>query len=115
MYQYSYGEILADSPVDARVQEREALDQAIGLLHVAAAKGPGSIEAVNALTFTTQLWALFIQDLAHPQNDLPDEVRARLMSIGLWILAEAGRIQNGESDGFIAIAEICGTIRDGLK
>lgn len=36
------------------------------------------------------------------------------MSIGLWVMSEAQRIETGQSRNFGAIAQICGTIRDGL-
>ena len=114
MYQFSYGDILADSPVDARAQEREALDHAIRLLRAAAASPPHSAEERAALSFTNQLWGIFIHDLASPDNDLPGETRALIMSIGLWVLAEAQRIEHGETRGLHAIADVCGTIRDGL-
>jgi flagellar protein FlaF len=115
MYQYTYGEILADSPVDARNQERAVLDHAIRLLRTAADDEQNARAVHEALSFTTQMWSLFINDLAHPGNDLPPELKARLMSIGLWVMAEACRIEKGESQGFAAMADICGLIRDGLN
>ena len=114
MYQYTYGEILADSPVDARAQERLALDHAIGLLRAAHGSEPGAPAEQDAIDFTTRMWGLFISDLAHPGNDLPEAVRARLMSVGLWVMAELQRVERGECRTFDAVAEICSLIRDGL-
>ncbi len=114
MYQFSYSEVMADDPVDARAQERFALDHAVTLLQQADAAPPHGIEEQEALSFVTQLWALFIKDLADPGNDLPAETRATLMSIGLWVIAEAQRIQGGASRGVGAIADVCRLIRDGL-
>ena len=115
MYQYSYGEIVADSPVGARSQERQAFDHAIGLLRAAAQGGAPEVLRQDAVTFTSQMWGLFIKDLAHSQNDLDDALRARLMSIGLWVLGELQRIEAGESLAFESVADICGLIRDGLN
>jgi flagellar protein FlaF len=114
MYQYSYSEILADSPTDARAEERRALDRAITLLHLAEDSTPKSKEEGEAMAYVAQLWGLFIKSLASPDNDLPDPLRANLMSIGLGVMAEVGRIETGESRDFTGLAEICGIVRDGL-
>ncbi len=115
MYQFSYADILADDVDDSRARERQALDQAAALLLHAAEGAPGSAEEVKALDFTTELWALFIKDLAHPGNAMPDTLRASLMSIGLGVMAECHRVAIGESRDLVAVADICGIVRDGLK
>ena len=115
MYQYSYADILADDAEDARARERQALDQAVALLAHAAERAAGSAEEARALTFTTELWAFLIKDLAHPGNAMPDILRANLMSIGLGVMAECKRIMLGESRDLLGLADICGIIRDGLR
>jgi flagellar protein FlaF len=115
MYQYSYSDILADSPVGSRMQEREALDHAIRLLRVAATCEPQGPEEGLALSFVNQLWAIFIKDLSSGDNDLPGVMRAQLMSIGLWIMAEAQRVELGESRSLAAMADVCTLVRDGLN
>ncbi|WP_165359557.1 flagellar biosynthesis regulator FlaF [Lichenibacterium minor] len=115
MYQYSYADILADDADDARARERQVLDQAVALLLHAADGAPGSAEESKAVDFTSELWAVFIKDLAHPANAMPDELRASLMSIGLGVMAECSRIALGTSRDLAGVAEICGIIRDGLK
>jgi flagellar protein FlaF len=115
MYQFSYADILADDADDARARERQVLDQAAAMLLHAAEGAPGSPEESKALDFTTELWALFIKDLAHPGNAMPGELRASLMSIGLGVMAECRRIALKESRDLAGLAEICGIIRDGLK
>lgn len=115
MYQFSYADILADDADDARARERQALDQAVAMLLHAAEGAPGSAEEGRAIDFTTELWAIFVKDLAHPGNAMSDELRASLMSIGLGVMAECRRIALGESRDLAGIADICGIIRDGLK
>lgn len=114
MYQHSYAEVLADSSSDARSTERQALDLAIAKLNRASGTAPGSPEELDAIDYTSRLWAAFIKDLASPGNDLPTEARSGLMKTGLGILMEAQRIQFGLSRDFAALAEICGIVRDGL-
>ena len=114
MYQYSYSEILEDSVSDARASERRALDHAVDLLLAAADTAPGSAVEQEALAFTSQLWGIFIKSLTSPDNDLPAQLRADLISVGLGIMAEIARIEVGESRDLAALADICGIIRDGL-
>ncbi|MCW6508528.1 flagellar biosynthesis regulator FlaF [Lichenifustis flavocetrariae] len=114
MYQYSYSEILADSVTDSRAAERRALDHAVDLLHAAAKGEPHSQQENEALEFVSQLWAIFIKSLSSPDNDLPPELRADLISVGLGVIAEVTRISAGESRDFTSLADICGIIRDGL-
>jgi flagellar protein FlaF len=115
MYQFSYAEVLDDDPKDARSHERRALEQAVDMLNAAQAKGSKSREAVEAVFFVRRLWTIFLEDLANNGNDLPEALRAQLISIGLWITRELEAIRLGKSDNFAGIAQICAIIRDGLK
>ena len=114
MYQSSYAEVLADSTTAARREERRALDHAIHLLHCAKTTAINSIEEQKALSFVTQLWAFFIKNLASEDNDLPAQLRADLMSVGLGVISEVCRIEAGQSRDFDGLADICGIVRDGL-
>ena len=115
MYQFSYKEIMEDSTQDARERERQAMQRAVELLELAQEKGAKSMEAAEALNYLNRLWHLFIDDLAKPENDLPDALRAELISIGIWITNEINRMRLGKSDNFSGLIEICSIIRDGLK
>ena len=115
MYQLSYAEHFNDNPKDCRGRERLALEHALTLLEKAARMGAQSREEVEALDFVSRLWNLFIQDLVDPENDLPDVLRADLISVGLWVIKEAALIRSGESRNIRGLAEICAIIRDGLK
>ena len=100
----------------ARSREREvALDQAIALMTAAEAKGPGSPETTKAIQYIQQLWAFFIQDLTEPENELAEALRADLISIGLWAIAEADRILGDPSKSFATLIEVNTKIRDGLQ
>lgn len=115
MYEFSYEETLEDSPKDCRDRERTALDRAILLLEAAEGAGAGSKAATDALIFLNRLWRAFIEDLASPDNDLPDVLRGDLVSVGMWIIKEAEAILTGRSTNFRGLIEICSIIRDGLK
>ncbi len=70
---------------------------------------------MEALDFVGRLWNIFIQDLADPENDLPNVLKADVISIGLWIIKETALIRSGKSTNIGSLIEICATIRDGLK
>ncbi|SJZ82123.1 flagellar biosynthesis regulator FlaF [Consotaella salsifontis] len=115
MYQFSYAEVAQDVCVDARERERQALDRSVELLRRAERNGPRSRDAVEALYVTRNLWAVLIEDLARPENDLPKQLKGDLISIGLWILRQAEAIRLGQSQNFKGLIEISETIRDGLN
>lgn len=114
MYQTGYAEVLEDAAATARSHERRALDHAIGLLSAAQNKGRRSREAVEALYFTDRLWSVLLEDLASAENALPEELRANLISIGIWVLKEVDLIRRDESDNFSGLVEICTNVRAGL-
>jgi flagellar protein FlaF len=115
MYQFTYAEVLEETPQSARERERQAIDRSIEMLEAADKAGPLSREAIDALHFLRRLWGLLIEDLAKPENDLPERLRADLISIGLWIMREAEDIRLEKSTNFQGIIEVSRNIRDGLS
>jgi flagellar protein FlaF len=115
MYQFSYAEVLDETPKGARERERQAIDRSIDLLKAAESSGVRSRESVEALLYVRRLWGYFIEDLAKPENDLPDALRADLISVGLWVMREAEEIRFERSDNFKGLIEVSGAIRDGLQ
>jgi len=115
MYQFPYAEVLDETPQSARARERQAIDRSIQLLQAADTAGVKSREAVEALLFARRLWSVLIEDLARDENDLPQQLRADLISIGLWIMREAEQIRLEKSDNFKGIIEVSRNIRDGLQ
>ncbi|HEU4985897.1 MAG TPA: flagellar biosynthesis regulator FlaF [Rhizobiaceae bacterium] len=115
MYQFSYSEIQTDSVADAKDRERQLLDRSIDLLTQARDRGAQSREAIEAIIFTNRVWTNFIEDLAHPENAMPKELRANLISIGLWLLREAEEVRQGRSQNFDGLIEVSQIIRDGIQ
>lgn len=115
MFEFAYKEIIDDSPQAMRAQEARAMDRVIDLLHEAQSKGAGSREAIAALYQLRRLWAVFIEDLQGPENALPEGLRARLISIGIWVNKEIDRVRTGASRDLTPLIEINQIIRDGLN
>ncbi|MGO9742459.1 MAG: flagellar biosynthesis regulator FlaF [Roseiarcus sp.] len=114
MFEFAYNEIVEDSAHAMRARERMALDQVIAMLRDAAAKGPRSVEAVKALYQLRLLWSVFLGDLENPDNALPESLRARIISIGIWMNKEIDRLRSGVCTDLTPIIEINEIIRDGL-
>jgi flagellar protein FlaF len=115
MYQFSYAEVVEESSAACRDRERSAIERSIELLKIADEVGPGTREAIEALTFVQRLWGILIEDLAKPENELPPQLRADLISIGLWIRREAEDIRLEKSTNFKGLIEITSTISEGLR
>ena len=114
MYQFTYAEVVEDSPQEMRARERDALDRAVDLLRRAEEAGANSAEAQDALVYTRRLWTIFLDDLSSNGNDLPEAVRAQLISIGIWTIKEIERLRIGAANSFADLVEINAIIRDGL-
>lgn len=115
MYQFSYAEVMTDSVADAKDRERQLLTRSIDLLVAASEKGPATMEANQAIHFLSRVWTTFIEDLGSDENELPAELRANLISIGLWLLREAEEIRLGRSENFEGLIEVSQIIRDGIQ
>lgn len=114
MYKFSYEEALSESGNRQRENERLAIEQSVALLKSAELAGPQSREAVDAILFLNRLWSFFLDDLVKPENGLPDDVRAKLISIGIWMLKEAEAISNGKSRNFAGLIDVSNVIAEGL-
>jgi flagellar protein FlaF len=114
MYQNSYSEILGEDPRQARMIERQALMRSIELLKLAQAAGPDTPETREALMFLTRMWVIFIEDLSAPANILPEQLRADIISVGVWLIKEAEAVRLGGSTNFTGLIEVSEAIMNGL-
>ena len=109
-----YDAEIEDSSSEARVREQMALSHAIKLLQQFQSGGLEPSEQTEALLYIRNLWAFFIQDLSSPRNGLPEQLRAQLISIGLWIIREAERIREAQLSDVSDLVAINIVIRDSL-
>ncbi len=115
MFEFAYKEIVDESPQAMRAQERRALDQVIELLRAAATEGSNPQDTVVALFQLRRLWTVFIEDLNGPENALPAPLRARIISIGIWVNKEIDRVRKGATRDLTPLIEINEIIRNGLN
>ena len=115
MYEFAYNEVVEESHQTMRARERDAMDRVIAMLRAAQEKGPQSRERVDALYYLRRLWMIFINDLQDPNNELPDQLKAGIISIGMWMNKEIDRVRGGQTNDLTPMIEINQVIRDGLK
>ena len=115
MYEFAYNEVIENSRQTMRARERQAMDRVIAMLRTAQEKGPGSRERVEALFYLRRLWMIFLDDLNDPNNELPEQLRAGIISIGIWMMKEIDRVRGGATNDLTPMIEINALIRDGLK
>lgn len=115
MYKTAYAQENAASATTQRTLERRVIQQSIDLLSSAAAADAGALMKTEAIVFTRRLWTLLLEDLGNSDNALPEETRASLISVGLWVLRECDDIRLGKSNNFTGLVEVSTSIRDGLQ
>lgn len=115
MYQTAYADIIDAGSSATRRREREALDRSLRLLRDARAAGFRTPRGAEAIFYVNRVWSFMIEDLSLADNDLPDEVRANLISIGIYVIRALDRLRAGEENVADDIIDITTIIRDGLQ
>ena len=115
MYEFAYNEVIEDSHQTMRARERAAMDRVIAMLRAGQQRGPLSRERIEALYYLKRLWTIFLDDLKDPANELPEQLRAGIISIGIWMMKEIERARTRATDDLMPMIEINELIRDGLK
>lgn len=109
-----YETVVEDSGYEARGRERQALSLGIDRLERLQKERYSMEDQVQSLLYVRRLWTIFIEDLAHPENGLPEQLRADIISIGLWVVKEADRLREERSNDVMQLVEINRMIRDAL-
>lgn len=115
MFRTGYDEAVLDSGQDARWREHQALNHGIGMLHGLRAEPAQPGQHAEALLYIRRLWTCFIEDLARPENGLPEKLRAELISIGIWIIKEADFIRHNKTGDLDSLIVVNTAMRDALK
>lgn len=90
---YQQNQLVSESP---RAIEHQVLARITGRMHAAQEKQDmqGLIEACYD---NQKLWSIFMTDLANPANALPDQLKANLISIGLWVRRHTSQVMQGHA------------------
>lgn len=110
----TYAELLEEDQEQARGREREALERSISLMELAEADGGSVSGRAAAIAFTSKLWGVLLEDLASSSNGLPKQLRAQIISIGIWIMRELELLRGEDDRSFDDVIVVSRAIRDGL-
>jgi flagellar protein FlaF len=110
----AYEAVVEDSGLEERRRERQVLSLGIDRLERIQKGGFSYEELVQSLLYIRRVWTIFIEDLAHPDNGLPEKLRADIISIGFWVIKEADRLREEKSGDVMQLIEINQLIRDAL-
>ena len=70
-------------------------------------------EKAKALNWNRRLWMTLQADCAKDDNALPDEIRAGIISLAIWVDKHSRKVSQGEAD-IVALVEVNRAIMDGL-
>lgn len=88
----------AEAVKTPRDTEYEALARVTARLSRAAEAGPNAFpDLAKALNQNGRLWAAFAEDLAHPANGLPADLRARLLFLARFSLEHSRQVLLGKA------------------
>lgn len=115
MFNLAYAESAEDDQGEARSQEYQALEYSIGVMEASTKDPISSAKRIKAIFDTANVWTLLLEDLGSPENDYPNELKAGLISIGIYILKQLQAMRDDSSVSFSAIIDITKTIKEGLE
>ncbi len=101
--------------LELRKIEKSLFERLIGKLREADDPRVSIGQREAALDFCEKLWLTLIQDIMSKQNRLPAELKAKLASIGLWIVKECTRIRGDGGGSLEAIIEVNEIVMAGLE
>ena len=115
MFNTAFSEALEDDQGQARAHERDLLDEATENIRRSVASLDDVNLRINAIQFNMRVWSFFLQDLSSEENEMPNELKASFISIGIFVLKHLQKMRIDGSLGFDPIIEINQTIAKGLQ
>lgn len=83
------------------------------LMHAATVDASDIATRIDALDWNRRLWSALATDCANPDNGMDEALRARIISISLFVGRHSSAIMRGEDD-FEALIDINRMIMQGL-
>ena len=81
-----------------REQERDIIALVTQRLRAASAAKDDAILLARAVSDNTTVWYILISDLASEGNQLPVELRAQIVSVGLAVIRECEKLNKADID-----------------
>jgi flagellar protein FlaF len=70
-------------------------------------------QRIDALHWNRELWAALAADCASEANQLPAELRARIISLSLWVSRHSSAVMRGE-ESFEPLIDVNRSVMQGL-
>ena len=115
MFHQSYLDTIEDSRELTRSREQEAFRNAIRAMEKAQAEPGDAATRARAIFEIGRLWSFLLEDLASSENAYPPELRAQLISIGIYVLRQCENLRKDDSAEFSGLIEISRSIEQGLS
>ena len=97
-----------------RSMEYEIFGRVTGQLRRAAREDRPFSELAAAIHDNQRLWTALIADMAHAENALPDQLKARLISLAAFTRAHSAKVLRGEGET-APLVEINTAVMRGLR
>jgi flagellar protein FlaF len=107
-----YGKIIRDTERPREIELR-VFEQVTAALEEAELPGTHFTSRIAAMHRNRELWVTLTCDLADDENKLPKSLRARLISLGLWVINETQRLTR-DSASLADLIEVNRSIIRGL-
>lgn len=107
---YVRARAFAETP---RMSELRLIAEVTHELVMAAEQRLRGAELMRPLHRNREMWSVFATMCADDANQLPPELRARIVSIGLWVDRHTSAVMRGEED-LDALIDVNRTIMEGL-
>lgn len=115
MIQFAYSDILEDDQTGAKERELELFREGISLM-MESDSDPAHIgKRAEAIYHNSRLWTHLLDDLASSENALADELKANLISIGIFVIKHFGKMREDRTLDFSIAVELSETINRGLS
>ena len=115
MFMQAYEEIISDEQGTTRASEREILQQTISAMEESDNSPDDGLRRVKAIHFVREIWSYFLNDLASSENETSPELKASLISIGIFTIKHLERMRQERTLTFKPLIEISNIIEKGLE
>jgi flagellar protein FlaF len=105
----------AQASEDPKITEYRLFGEVTRALMAAAETDDTDFQTrINALDWNRRLWSTLAGDCARPENQLPDVVRARIISLSMWVSRHSSAIMRRE-ETFEPLIDVNRMIMQGLS
>ena len=115
MLNEAYGEVAADGQGEARHQESLVISRSVELMIASDERPDNGTIRIDAINFTTRVWSHLLNDLASADNQYADELKASLISIGIFIMKHVDLMRKDRNLRFRPVREVSQLILEGMK